>query len=472
MRQNPKHPISSSSFGMPARRRLRTFAPAMTIAAVLLLAAAPARAHDAHGAIAFGHIAQDEAVAYGFAWDYPSRDEAQEAAMNACLDSGGWECTVLSWFQNGCGALAIDQYGMAQGKGARSHEQAEARAVRTCEAAGGVGCAVVESQCVGAGGQPDTWSGSESVLAGPGEEGSGPTAGETADRDRPATDAPRDEGLTREERLQVQQGLAALGFDTGPADGMFGPRTRSAIREWQQAKGLEASGYLSREEAEVLAAAGREQAASRETAEPVEPGNQVLYFAAAGPKCAELGNLGERSAACWQEIQSQIGCYIWNEYYRSDRIADWTGECSGDTAHGRGSFSLSSSSGYSWTGFGSVMHGKQNGHWVERFSNDTVAEGPYVDGKWHGHWVLRFADGRVREGSWIDDTPHGHWVFRYVNGDVLEFEYHNGSREGQPGVYQTADGNRYPGRWSDECFRDAEGYAWAAHNKPLEECRP
>ena len=231
-------------------------APALMAGAVLLLAAVAARAQDAHGAIAFGQAAQGGAVAYGLAWDYPSRDEAQEGARNACLDGGGSDCTVLAEFQNGCGALAVDQYGMAQGKGARSLEQAEARALRTCEAAGGVGCAVVGSQCVSPGGQPDTWSGSESVLALP-EEVSAPTGG-TVDRDRPGADAPRDEELTREERMRVQQGLAALGFDAGPADGMFGPRTRSAIGEWQQAKGLEATGYLSREEAEVLAAAGAE----------------------------------------------------------------------------------------------------------------------------------------------------------------------------------------------------------------------
>ena len=194
---------------MPARRRPHNFAPALMAGAVLLLSAVPARAQDAHGAIAFAQIGQDLAVAYGVAWDYPSRDDAQEAAVNACLDGGGSDCTVLAWFQNGCGALAVDQYGMAQGKGARSLEQAEARALRTCEAAGGVGCAVVGSQCVSTDGQPDTWSGSESVLALP-EEESAPTAG-TVDRDRPAIDAPRDEGLTREERMGVQQGPCRAG---------------------------------------------------------------------------------------------------------------------------------------------------------------------------------------------------------------------------------------------------------------------
>ena len=501
---------------MPARRP-RTFAPALMAGAVLLLAAVPARAQDAHGAIAFGRIAQDPAVAYGFAWDYPTRDEAQAAAMDACLDSGGSDCTVLAWFQNGCGALAMDQYGMAQGKGSRTQEQAEARAQQTCEAAEGIGCAVVASACVGSGGQPDTWSGSESVLVAP-DDTAGPT-GSTAEpaaaQERPATDAVEDEGLTSEERMQVQQGLAALGFDAGPADGMFGPRTRSAIREWQQAKGLETTGYLSREEAEVLAAAGvREQAASRETAEPDGSRSQVLYFAAAGPKCAELGS---DWAECWQELQGKPGCYFWNDAYLLDSTADWTGECSGDTAHGSGSLSLSTEIEWmSFTGLGSFMNGKQNGRWVERADNGSVFEGPYVDGKrngswvirhhngsvsegpyvdgelhgrWYyrsadgrveegpvvgsnrnGHWVIRHANGDVEEGPYVDHERHGQWVYRYADGNRLEYEYRNGSLEGQPGVYQTAGGRRYPGRWSGECFRDAQGRALVWYGTKEEAC--
>ena len=431
---------------MPARRRSRTFAPAMMAGAVLLLTAVPARAQDAHGAIAFAQIGQDLAVAYGVAWDYPSRDEAQEAAVNACLDGGGSDCTVLAWFQNGCGALAVDQYGMAQGKGARSLEQAESRALRTCEAAGGVGCAVVGSQCVSPDGQPDTWSGSESVLALP-EEESGPTAG-TADRDRPEADEPRDEGLTREERMRVQQGLAALGFDAGPADGLFGPRTRSAIGEWQQAKGLEATGYLSRQEAEVLAAAGAEsrEQPERETAEPAGSRNQVLYFAAAGPKCAELGsNLGEGDG-CWEEIPSQEGCFAWTTSYLSYRIENWTGGCSGDTAHGRGALSYVpvSDEGDTGTHTGAFMHGKRNGHWVSRWvshsGREFVQEGPYVDGEPHGHWVNRYSSGLVSEGPLANGERHGHWVARWPDGGVNEGPYVDGEPHGN-WVFREADGD-------------------------------
>ena len=72
--------------------------------------------------------------------------------------------------------------------------------------------------------------------------------------------------LEREERVLVQQGLVAAGQEPGPADGLFGgetTRTRQAIRAWQAAKGLAASGYLTREQADTLMALGQEAEAQR-----------------------------------------------------------------------------------------------------------------------------------------------------------------------------------------------------------------
>ena len=70
-------------------------------------------------------------------------------------------------------------------------------------------------------------------------------------------------GLDRAARVLVQRGLAALDYSPGPADGLFGEetttRTRRAIRAWQAAKGMEASGYLTREQAETLMEQGREE---------------------------------------------------------------------------------------------------------------------------------------------------------------------------------------------------------------------
>ncbi len=40
----------------------------------------------------------------------------------------------------------------------------------------------------------------------------------------------------------VQSGLAKLGYDPGPADGMLGPKTRAAIREYEQRNSLPVDG--------------------------------------------------------------------------------------------------------------------------------------------------------------------------------------------------------------------------------------
>ena len=63
-------------------------------------------------------------------------------------------------------------------------------------------------------------------------------------------------GLDRAARILVQQGLATLEYTVGAADGLFGPSTRAALRQWQTGKGVAATGYLTREQAETLMAAG------------------------------------------------------------------------------------------------------------------------------------------------------------------------------------------------------------------------
>ena len=40
-------------------------------------------------------------------------------------------------------------------------------------------------------------------------------------------------GLDRPARRLIQQGLRNEGFDPGAPDGLFGPRTRAAIQDWQ-----------------------------------------------------------------------------------------------------------------------------------------------------------------------------------------------------------------------------------------------
>ena len=71
-------------------------------------------------------------------------------------------------------------------------------------------------------------------------------------------------GLTRAERRSIQMGLASLGFDPGPADGLFGRGTRAALSAWQSAKGETATGWLTESEARALKAAGEQAEAEAE----------------------------------------------------------------------------------------------------------------------------------------------------------------------------------------------------------------
>ena len=51
--------------------------------------------------------------------------------------------------------------------------------------------------------------------------------------------------LALADRMAAQTALAKLGFDPGPADGVIGSGTRTALRAWQKSRSLPADGYLS-----------------------------------------------------------------------------------------------------------------------------------------------------------------------------------------------------------------------------------
>ena len=68
-------------------------------------------------------------------------------------------------------------------------------------------------------------------------------------------------------RRLIQQGLRNEGFDPGAPDGLFGPLTRGAIRRWQEARGVPATGYLDGAEADLLRAAGAPPPQRSETTE-------------------------------------------------------------------------------------------------------------------------------------------------------------------------------------------------------------
>ena len=82
----------------------------------------------------------------------------------------------------------------------------------------------------------------------------GPALRELVDGSRDGNRSAAEAFLDRPARRRIQRRLRDAGFDLGEPDGLFGPRTRAAIRGWQRSRGAPQTGYLNG--AEVLELTG------------------------------------------------------------------------------------------------------------------------------------------------------------------------------------------------------------------------
>ena len=176
----------------------------LILSAVLCISATLAGAQPPTGALAVDERQGDQ---YGWAVDYETAGSAQAAALREC----GAGCSVVLTFDR-CAAYAADQDADSTAVGwAESYSssaEAQQAALRECSSrGGGSGCILRAWGC------------------------NGPVAEDGL-------------GLGRTARREIQEGLRAAGFDPGGVDGMFGPRTRAAIRNWQTARGERSTGYL------------------------------------------------------------------------------------------------------------------------------------------------------------------------------------------------------------------------------------
>ena len=154
--------------------------------------------------------------------------------------------------------------------------------------------------------------------------------------------------LNSDQRRRIQAALAAAGFDPGPADGKFGPRTRRAIEAWQEATGYAVTGDLMSEQVETLLA---------------EPTLGPAADIALAPKCEGRAEGSE----CWKEIADKPGCHVWDDYYFPDQTVTWSGSCSGGIAGGQGELV--------WT--------------TNDVSMTIIETGSLSDGKRAGRWTIR-----------------------------------------------------------------------------------
>ena len=139
------------------------------------------------------------------------------------------------------------------------------------------------------------------------------------------------------------------------------------------------------------------------------------------------------------EISQQPGCYVWNPGLALGATVTWTGPCAGSLAQGTGTLTWMWN-GNRQTATGRRQDGMNAGHWIIRYADGGVSEGPFVNGEGNGHWIIREADGTVSEGPFVDGERNGHWIIRQADGTVGEGPYVNGERHGNH-VIRWASGN-------------------------------
>ena len=227
---------------------------------------------------------------------------------------------------------------------------------------------------------------------------------------RGPVDGEDDAGSSAGDVLEAQQVLAGLGFDPGPADGQWGPRTGKAVQAFLGDAGLSITDILTvqalravREAASADRAGDPPELAQPSRAlgsgAPREPGAVHEGAAGAGesePQCMDM----QRPSGCWMEFENIAGCYMWLEKVGSEVTvlsARWYGRCSEGKATGPGNrmvkvrFRINDAS----------------------FDGEGLEKGSFVAGKAHGRWVNLDDDNAMRTST------------DYVDGEVQRIEVRN-----------------------------------------------
>ena len=180
--------------------------PLRVVTTLLLLNLSPVAPQDRGGALALAEHGDRYALSL----------DGEADALSTC---GTTECEIVATFS---ACLGVAHSSPTQGQGmwawaeALGRPEARRAALNQCRGAGGKACEVLADVCV----------------------------------DTPAVEAAL--RLDRAARQRIQERLQAAGFDAGGADGVFGPRTRAAIRQWQESHAAPATGYLNRPVVETL----------------------------------------------------------------------------------------------------------------------------------------------------------------------------------------------------------------------------
>jgi peptidoglycan hydrolase-like protein with peptidoglycan-binding domain len=133
------------------------------------------------------------------------------------------------------------------------------------------------------------------VPVAPAEAAPPPAREDAAEAPPPAPEAPAADpaeaaeaalGLDQAARRRIQEQLTVLGYGTRGIDGIFGPGTRAAVAEWQEAGELEPTGFLGAEQIALLRAQSdarsAELAAAAEAARREEEAADAAFWRTTG----------------------------------------------------------------------------------------------------------------------------------------------------------------------------------------------
>ena len=405
-----------------------------------------------------GALAVDERQGdhYGWAVDYETAAAAQARALSEC----GGGCRVVLTFAR-CAAYAADQDAGSTAVGwaesFASSSSAQQAALSACSSRGGTGCIVRVWGC------------------------NGPVVEEGL-------------GLDHGARQQIQWGLEAAGFDPGGADGMFGPRTRAAIRDWQSSRGSRAMGYLDGASVAALRSAASGPAASvppaavqpppataeqetvfwqsiAESTNPVEFEAYLAQFpngvfrALAEARLSALAGSVPGSAATAARVSGAPGADSRRSAAGDSRPVPAFGAgptCANQPAGTACWMALADRPGCSvwnpglqpgatviWSAAcaDGVAHGTGTLTWTVSDGIQTET-GRLEDGRQTGRWILRFSNGNVGQGPFVNGQQTGDWVYRFPDGQVDEGPMIDGAEHGE-WVVRRPDGRVEVELWVD-----------------------
>ena len=154
-----------------------------------------------------------------------------------------------------------------------------------------------------------------------GEQDSQPSAsgGQSAPQAQSAQEAVPKAASERLVR-NVQQQLQAKGMDPGPIDGIWGSQTQSALEQFQQDQGIQASGQINADTLAALGITGEQSASTGETAPAARSGS-----------ADNAQQQGERSAFSRAD-QDNDGNLDRREYQAALKIREQSGASSGGSS--------------------------------------------------------------------------------------------------------------------------------------------